>query len=97
MESKEGQAYLRDMTWCQAYALENRMAMMRAVADVVERVRCYLLQRMPRRALSTHALHRHAAPRQVTGDVPDMTKLINVHHNFCQCESCAFVDPVHGV
>ena len=25
---------------------------------------------------------------QVTGRVPDMTKAINVHHNFCACETC---------
>lgn len=99
MDSDEGQAYLNDMTWCQAYALENRMAMLNAVADVVEHVR------VPRVSPATPAAGPHSpgllvpwrCAGQVTGDVPDMSKLINVHHNFCQCESCTFVDPVHGM
>jgi len=36
VKSKEGQEYLTDMTWCQAYALENRQFMMQAFATVLK-------------------------------------------------------------
>ena len=38
IDSKEGEAYLNDMLWCQEYALENRAAMMRAMSAAVDKV-----------------------------------------------------------
>lgn len=38
VNSKEGQGYLQDMTWCQAYARENRRSMLQLFVDTVEEV-----------------------------------------------------------
>jgi tRNA-splicing ligase RtcB (3'-phosphate/5'-hydroxy nucleic acid ligase) len=38
IESEPGQAYLRDMAWCQRYAYENRAAMKKIVIDIVHDV-----------------------------------------------------------
>ena len=33
----------------------------------------------------------------VFGKKPQLDRLINTHHNFCQCERCVFVDPKTGL
>ncbi|CAK0827144.1 unnamed protein product [Prorocentrum cordatum] len=38
IESPSGQAYLKDMTWCQAYARENRRSMLDIMVESVEEV-----------------------------------------------------------
>eukprot|EP00327_Prymnesium_parvum_P020676 CAMPEP_0113277448 /NCGR_PEP_ID=MMETSP0008_2-20120614/26052_1 /TAXON_ID=97485 /ORGANISM="Prymnesium parvum" /LENGTH=230 /DNA_ID=CAMNT_0000127357 /DNA_START=1 /DNA_END=693 /DNA_ORIENTATION=+ /assembly_acc=CAM_ASM_000153 len=38
IDSAEGQAYLQDMLWCQAYALANRHAMLELMCEVVQEV-----------------------------------------------------------
>ena len=38
IDSREGQEYLNDMEWCQAYAFANRAAMIRVMKDVVAEV-----------------------------------------------------------
>jgi len=65
IRSQEGQDYLKDMTWCQAYARENRASMLRILIDCVE---------------------------EVSGKQADMSRVVNAHHNFCQCETCSWVD-----
>ncbi len=30
---------------------------------------------------------------EVTGHEPDLTRSVNIHHNFCQCERCQYKDP----
>ena len=30
---------------------------------------------------------------EVTGHEPDLTRSVNIHHNFCQCERCKYKDP----
>eukprot|EP00898_Chlorokybus_atmophyticus_P005653 jgi/Chlat1/6089/Chrsp40S05682 len=69
IDSSEGQAYLQDMAWCQAYAFENRKAMLRVLQSVT---------------------------REVSGARTDDNRLINAHHNFCQCETCTYTDPATG-
>jgi len=66
IDSKEGQDYLQDMEWCQAYAMRNRGFMRDIMIDCVN---------------------------EVTGHVPDLTRSVNIHHNFCQCERCTYTDP----
>lgn len=63
--SKEGQQYLTDMSYCQAYALENREFMMKAFEKVV---------------------------KGETGKAGLWSKLVNIHHNYCECEQCRFYD-----
>jgi tRNA-splicing ligase RtcB len=69
IKSKEGQEYLTDMTFCQAYALENRQFMMQAFEKVL---------------------------KGVTGKSALWSKLINIHHNYCECEQCRYYDEVAG-
>jgi len=38
IDSEEGQAYLKDMTWCQRYAFENRKAMKQIMLEIVHQV-----------------------------------------------------------
>ncbi|TNV78471.1 hypothetical protein FGO68_gene13757 [Halteria grandinella] len=67
IDSEEGQAYLSDMLWCQAYALNNRKLMMGKMIDIV---------------------------RRVTGVTPkEGVEAINIHHNYCKCESCKVYNP----
>lgn len=67
IDTVEGQAYLSDMLWCQAYAFNNRLLMMDKMLDIV---------------------------RRVTGEVPlEGVEAINIHHNYCKCESCRVYDP----
>merc|ERR1719330_2045668 len=63
--SREGQEYLTDMTFCQAYALENRQFMMQAFEKVV---------------------------KKETGKGALWSKLVNIHHNYCECEKCRYRD-----
>lgn len=65
IKSKEGSEYLTDMTFCQAYALENRRFMMQAFEEVV---------------------------RKETGRRALWSKLVNIHHNYCECEQCRYFD-----
>lgn len=32
---------------------------------------------------------------EVTGKAPDMSKSINIHHNYCTCERCSFTVRLH--
>jgi len=65
IRSKSGQEYLTDMTFCQAYALENRQFMMQAFARVL---------------------------KSETGKDTIWSKMVNIHHNYCECEQCRFYD-----
>lgn len=38
IDSEEGQAYLKDMEWCQSYAMKNRHYMRDIMIDVVNEV-----------------------------------------------------------
>jgi len=67
--SKEGQAYLTDMTFCQAYALENRRFMMQAFSKVIKRE---------------------------TGKDTLWGNMVNIHHNYCECEQCTYFDEAQG-
>lgn len=67
--STAGQDYLKDMSWCQAYARENRRSMLELMISSVE---------------------------EVTTRRPDMSRAVNAHHNFCQCEKCRIVDTATG-
>lgn len=69
IDSAEGQAYLGDMMWCQAYAQANRQAMLQLMISAV---------------------------REVVGRGVEDDRMINTHHNFCQCESCTYTDPGTG-
>merc|ERR1712032_1610129 len=69
IKSKEGQDYLNDMTWCQAYALENRQFMMQAFARVL---------------------------KAETGRGTSWGKMVNIHHNYCECEQCRYFDEARG-
>jgi len=69
IDSEEGQLYLQDMAWCQAYALANRRAMLGIMTQIV----------------------RDVLNRRTEDD-----RMINTHHNFCQCERCTVRDPVTG-
>merc|ERR1712062_369950 len=68
INSKEGQQYLTDMTFCQDYALENRRFMMDAFEHVV---------------------------KGETGRNALWSKLVNIHHNYCECEQCRYYDPTN--
>lgn len=63
IESEQGQQYLRDMTFCQAYAWENRHFMIEAFAEVIK--------------------------RQTRRDAV-WEKMVNIHHNYCECEDCRY-------
>ncbi|KAF4707931.1 hypothetical protein FOZ62_028131, partial [Perkinsus olseni] len=67
--SEAGQDYLRDMHFCQAYAMENRKFTMNSFVGAV---------------------------RDLTGKVPDWGTLVNIHHNYCECEDCTYRDPESG-
>jgi len=69
IKSKAGQEYLTDMTFCQAYALENRHFMMQAFARVLKRE---------------------------TGRGTLWGKMVNIHHNYCECEECRYRDEASG-
>ncbi|CAE7508582.1 rtcB [Symbiodinium pilosum] len=69
IDSADGQDYLKDMQWCQAYARENRRSMLDLMVSSVE---------------------------EVTGKRADMSRAVNAHHNFCQCEKCRFYDHKTG-
>ncbi|CAK9056503.1 unnamed protein product [Durusdinium trenchii] len=65
IQSEQGQQYLKDMTFCQAYAWENRRFMMDTFAEVV---------------------------RKETGREALWEKMVNIHHNYCECEDCRYFD-----
>jgi len=65
IKSKAGQEYLTDMTFCQAYALENRNFMMQAFARVL---------------------------KSETGRGTLWNEMVNIHHNYCECEQCRYFD-----
>ncbi|KAF4678120.1 hypothetical protein FOL47_005399 [Perkinsus chesapeaki] len=67
--SEAGQDYLRDMHFCQAYAMENRRFMMDSFVSAV---------------------------RDLSGRAPDWDTLVNIHHNYCECEDCVYRDPESG-
>eukprot|EP00931_Biecheleriopsis_adriatica_P105525 TRINITY_DN80087_c0_g1_i1.p1 TRINITY_DN80087_c0_g1~~TRINITY_DN80087_c0_g1_i1.p1 ORF type:complete len:510 (-),score=75.23 TRINITY_DN80087_c0_g1_i1:133-1662(-) len=69
VESEEGQNYLKDMLWCQAYARENRRSMLDLMVQTM---------------------------LDVTGKTAEMDRVVNTHHNFCQCENCRVLDPITG-
>jgi len=50
--SADGQNYLKDMAWCQAYARENRASMLRLMVESVEEV-------TGRRAVMERAVNAH--------------------------------------
>lgn len=66
IESPEGRQYLTDMTFCQAYAWENRRFMMESFAKVVKKL----------------------TRRDALWD-----QMVNIHHNYCECEQCRYLDP----
>ncbi|CAE7693435.1 rtcB [Symbiodinium microadriaticum] len=66
IESPEGRQYLTDMTFCQAYAWENRRFMMESFAKVVKKL----------------------TRRDAVWD-----QMVNIHHNYCECEQCRYLDP----
>jgi tRNA-splicing ligase RtcB len=66
IDTEEGHAYLRDMEWCQLYAYNNRMAMMKQMISIAHKV---------------------------TGLEVDESKMINIHHNYCSCETCKVYSP----
>ncbi|MDL5247513.1 RtcB family protein [Leptospira weilii] len=65
IDTEEGRNYLRDMEWCQAFALDNRQDMLTQVATIIE---------------------------EKTGSVADFSKAVNIHHNYCTCEECEYID-----
>ncbi|EMJ64785.1 hypothetical protein LEP1GSC051_0336 [Leptospira sp. P2653] len=65
IDIEEGRNYLRDMEWCQAFALDNRQDMLTQVATIIE---------------------------EKTGSVADFSKAVNIHHNYCTCEECEYID-----
>lgn len=67
--SAKGQEYITDMSFCQAYALENRYFMMRAFERVL---------------------------KKVSGKGALWSQMVNIHHNYCECEECRFKDPATG-
>lgn len=69
INSREGQQYLTDMSFCQSYALENRRFMMEAFAHVL----------------------RRETRRDALWD-----KMVNIHHNYCECEQCRYYDKKSG-
>uniref|UniRef100_A0A0G4GH76 3'-phosphate/5'-hydroxy nucleic acid ligase n=1 Tax=Chromera velia CCMP2878 TaxID=1169474 RepID=A0A0G4GH76_9ALVE len=69
IRSREGQDYLRDMRWCQDYAMLNRERMMNSFARVV---------------------------RDVTGKEMKKHEMVNIHHNYCNCEMCKYRDENSG-
>ncbi|CEL93553.1 unnamed protein product [Vitrella brassicaformis CCMP3155] len=69
LDTKEGQDYLADMRFCQAYAFMNRSFMIKAFARVMQ---------------------------EVTRKVPDWSSTVNIHHNYCTCETCTYTDPHTG-
>jgi len=69
IKSRAGREYLTDMTFCQAYAFENRRSMMESFARVV---------------------------KGETGKSAAWGRMVNIHHNYCECESCRYLDPSKG-
>merc|ERR1712217_206497 len=69
INSKQGQDYLNDMGFCQAYALENRKFMMQAFAHVM---------------------------KKETGKDTLWNEMVNIHHNYCECEQCRYYDEMAG-
>lgn len=69
IRSREGQEYLTDMSFCQAYALENRRFMMQAFARVL---------------------------KLETGREAVWSEMVNIHHNYCECEQCRYYDEGSG-
>ena len=65
IHSPQGQEYLKDMTFCQEYAWENRRFMMEAFAEVI----------------------RRETRREAVWE-----KMVNIHHNYCECEACRYYD-----
>jgi len=65
----DGRHYLKDMEFCQDYALENRRYMIEAFANIVKK----------------------ETRRDVLWD-----KMVNIHHNYCECESCRYYDEAKG-
>eukprot|EP00971_Amphidinium_carterae_P346224 6487566-Amphidinium_carterae.1 len=69
IKSRDGQAYLTDMTFCQEYALSNRQFMMEAFNNVL---------------------------KKVVGKSALWSELVNIHHNYCECELCRYKDQATG-
>eukprot|EP00916_Digyalum_oweni_P024805 GHVL01040974.1.p1 GENE.GHVL01040974.1~~GHVL01040974.1.p1 ORF type:complete len:427 (+),score=102.94 GHVL01040974.1:269-1549(+) len=67
--SPEGKDYLKDMKFCQHYAMENRNFMLNAFARVI---------------------------LEVTGRAPMWEATVNIHHNYCDCENCTYIDSKTG-
>jgi len=65
IHSADGQAYLKDMTFCQAYAFENRHFMLDSFANIM---------------------------KKETGKNTLWNKMVNIHHNYCECEQCRYLD-----
>lgn len=65
VKSKEGQEYLKDMSFCQDYALENRRFMMEAFGEIL---------------------------KKETGRSTLWDRMVNIHHNYCECEHCRYFD-----
>ncbi|CAE7435589.1 rtcB [Symbiodinium sp. CCMP2592] len=71
IESPEGRQYLTDMTFCQAYAWENRRFMMESFAKA-----------------GSAAVVKKETRRDALWD-----QMVNIHHNYCECEQCRYLDP----
>uniref|UniRef100_A0A0G4FSQ0 3'-phosphate/5'-hydroxy nucleic acid ligase n=1 Tax=Chromera velia CCMP2878 TaxID=1169474 RepID=A0A0G4FSQ0_9ALVE len=116
LSSREGQDYVTDMNFCQAYAAENRHFMMDAFAEVaLEEFR----QKKKKRGISMvpfgqgeegRGSRRRRAPG-VSGGIGDRSSsreteegdvgarwdaMVNIHHNYCQCEKCRWRDEESG-